>query len=91
MSLHDDLQAYGELVDDFEVSPFESLDMLHIRDSLEQQMAKLTEQQREQLKKFDLKLFLNAQKMYAHIGQVFNFDGKKPNQEWWWRLDQFVD
>ena len=90
MSFRDDIETYGDLVDDFEVSPFESLEMLHIRDSLEENIDHLTDVEREQLKKIDLKLFLNAQKMHAHISQVFNFSGNKPSEEWWWCLDQLA-
>jgi 5-bromo-4-chloroindolyl phosphate hydrolysis protein len=83
------IEDYGELLSDFEISPFESIDGLHIRDRLEEQYVELSEEEKELLQKYDLRLFLQSAEVYEHLKRAFNFDGNKPSPEWWWRLNEF--
>lgn len=49
-----DIEYYGEDVTDFEVSPFESIDMLYRRSRLYKNPSKMTRQERILLMKYDI-------------------------------------
>ncbi|WP_445506176.1 hypothetical protein [Niallia sp. 03190] len=83
------IEIYGQCVDDFEVSPFESVDMLQRRSKLEDVIHELTNEERIKLLSYDLKLINNAKKMSDYIGKVYDFSlSDEPLSEWWWHLDQ---
>lgn len=83
------IEMYGSYVDDFEISPFESVYMLHIRSGLEKVINELTYSERMQLICYDLKLVENAKKMSKHIEEAYDFSlSNEPLTDWWWHLDQ---
>lgn len=82
------IQNYGLDVEDFETSPFESIDMLHVRSSLQERYAELDAEDRENLRRHDEVLLVNAARMYEHIRRVFAFNSDRPTAEWWWHLDK---
>ncbi|MCR2823541.1 hypothetical protein [Lederbergia panacisoli] len=87
-----EIENYGQDVNDFEVSPFESVRMLHDRSELQKIYDELTFQEKLELARHDLQLIQNAKKMVRHIGNVFDFStSAKPREEWWWHLDQIAD
>lgn len=91
MDLKQSLHIYGLGIANFETSPFEAVDILHRRSSLERQLSKFDLMDLEQLQKFDQKLFDNAQKMYNHICVIYDFtNSNEPIEEWWWHLDKVV-
>ncbi|MCM3362977.1 MULTISPECIES: hypothetical protein [Niallia] len=83
------IEMYGSYVDDFEISPFESVYMLHIRSGLEKVIDELTNDERIQLICSDLKLVENAKRMSKHLEEAYDFSlSNEPLTEWWWHLDQ---
>ncbi len=90
MSIHsDDIEIYGKSVDDIEVSPFESVNMLHRRSKLENVIHELTHDEKMKLLQFDMQLIKNAKKMSKHIKEVYDFSlSDEPLNEWWWHLDK---
>lgn len=84
-----DILNYGEDVNDFEVSPFESVQMLHDRSDLQRVYHELTLEEQQLLSEYDLQLFKNADKMYRHIKNAYDFNlSKEAYEEWWWHLDK---
>jgi hypothetical protein len=84
-----DIESYGEEVSDFEVSPFESIDMLHRRSRLNKESHKMTLKERILLMRYDLRLLENVDKMIEHIREIYDFsNSKEPLEEWWWHLDK---
>lgn len=67
------IEMYGSYVDDFEISPFESVYMLHIRSKLEKIIHELTNDESLKLFGYDLKLINNAKKMAKHLEEINNF------------------
>lgn len=83
------IENYGQDVDDFEVSPFESVNMLHTRTKIEKQIKNLTNEEKIKLYAYDMVLIQNANKMMNHIEEIYDFSASsKPLNEWWWHLDK---
>lgn len=93
MSMHSkSIENYGISVNDTEASPFEAVDMLHVRSNIEKAIHELTNEERISLYLYDLKLINNANKMSDHIGNVYDFSlSNKPFNEWWWHLDKVAE
>lgn len=92
MSYVKDIQNYGEDVNDFEVSPFESVEMLHNRSDLHKVYNELTMEERQLLATYDLILIKHAEKMLKHIQKAYDFSlSDEPIEEWWWHLDKLVE
>lgn len=86
------IELYGEDVLDTELSPFESLNMLHHRTWLQENIHNLTEEELELLRLNDQKLFSNASNMFQHIKRIYDFScSKEPLEQWWWHLNKIVD
>ncbi len=86
------IRNYGLGVNDFEVSPFESINMLHTRSYLEKVMQELSTEDRIKLYGYDMILIQNAKRMAKHIGEVYDFSQSKESlKEWWWHLDKVAN
>ncbi|WP_274482681.1 hypothetical protein [Paenibacillus polymyxa] len=57
-----DIELYGKCVNDFDVSPFESIDMLYRRSALDQIFDELNLEERMNLMSYDVQLINNAKK-----------------------------
>lgn len=90
MSYKEKIEDYLELVTDMDLSPFESIDGLHIRDRLEEAHAQLNSEEKDLLRKADLTLFLNVDSIYEHLRKAHDFSIRKPSAGWWWELDKFI-
>lgn len=89
MSYLKDIKQYGQDVSDLEVSPFETINMLHLRSRLNKESHNMTLKERILLMKFDLELLENVDHMVQHIETVYDFSkSTEPQEEWWWHLDQ---
>lgn len=90
MSRHNkSIEIYGKCVVDIEVSPFESVDMLHRRSNLESVIQELTNEEKIKLLSYDTELIKNAKSMSEHIGEIYDFSSSdEPLSEWWWHLDK---
>lgn len=93
MSKHMEIiEIYGKCVVDFEVSPFESINMLHRRSDLEKVSHELTHEERLKLLSYDVQLIKNSKMMSKHICEVYDFAlSKEPLSQWWWHLDKVAD
>lgn len=86
------IEIHGKAVDDFDVSPFESVDMLHRRSALDRVFYELNLEERMKLLSYDVQLINNAKKMTEHIAEVYNFSlSNEPNHQWWWHLDKVAN
>ncbi|MFZ3588927.1 hypothetical protein ACOI1C_06505 [Bacillus sp. DJP31] len=86
------VDIYGKCIGDYEISPFESVDMLHRRSNLESVIHELTKDERLKLLSYDMELIKNAILMAAHIGKVYDFSlSDEPLSEWWWHLDKVAN
>lgn len=83
------IEIYGRAVDDYDISPFESVDMLHRRSSLDRIFDELNQEEWMKLLSFDVLLIQNAKKMSEHIAEVYDFSlSDVPLAQWWWHLDK---
>jgi hypothetical protein len=85
------IEVYGKGIENFDLSPFESIHLLHIRSNLEKVFHELTHDERIKLLSYDLKLIQNAKRMAKHIGSIYDFRlSKEPISQfwWWWHLDR---
>lgn len=86
------IDIYGKCVDDFDVSPFESIEMLHRRSNLDRVFDELNQDERISLLNYDLQLIKNAKKMTKHIAEVYDFSSSdEPLRQWWWHLDKVAE
>jgi hypothetical protein len=89
--LHDYLVA----VEHPEVSGFEHLNMLLIRDQLARIEQQLSAEEKLQLLAADQRLLNQARAFYAALSRVTDLAGERqqrrpPPQHWWWYLDVVV-
>jgi YHS domain-containing protein len=73
------------------LSPFEFIETLHVRDRLFEEFSDLSPENKEILHECD-KIFLdNAEKIYEHISKVYDWENDdRPLLKWWWHLDKLV-
>lgn len=84
-----DISNYGLSVRNFQVSPYESLNMLDLRDILDDNIEKMSDIQKKRLWKHDFKLLLYSKHMAARLSKVYNFEYSRDISEgkWWWHLN----
>jgi len=86
------IQNYGLDVDDFDISPFESINLLHTRNEIHSRIGELSGNDRSELHKYDMLLIENAGRMYSHISKIYDFENSgEPLAKWWWHLDKVAD
>ncbi|MGY3190394.1 hypothetical protein [Lysinibacillus sp. TE18511] len=85
------LDIYGKSLRHLDVSPFEFLDMLDVRDYLHLKYNELSEHQRYDLEAEDIYLLQNAEEFYQKISTVYDFGNSKDisPEQWWWHLDKW--
>jgi hypothetical protein len=86
------LQRYLVAVKYPDVSGFEHLDMLLVRDKLAQVSSQLTSDQQAKLAAADQRLLSQAAAFHAALSQVTNLANERqqrqpPPEHWWWYLD----
>lgn len=85
------IHLYELSVEDTKVSPFETIDMLHIRSQLEKVIPELENDEITELLNHDVKLINNAKRMVEHISKIYNFSSSlEPLSHWWWHLDKIA-
>ena len=92
MSLQKYLQHYLIAVKHPELSGFEYLEMLMVRDEVETQVLFLDDTQKALLAKADQRLFTQAVKFNTALSQIttlsYEREQRQPSPEqWWWYLD----
>jgi len=88
------IEAYGSYVLDLDldVSPFEFLQMLHLRSKLQSVFTELIASEQATLLELDKKLLNNAEAMSKHIGSIYKWDvSTEPYSHWWWHLDRVAN
>lgn len=86
------IDDYGMDIGDFNISAFESVNMLHTRSKIESVIEELTNEERNKLFTFDLLLITNAGKMFEHISKVHPNSLTDENvKEWWWNLNKVAN
>jgi hypothetical protein len=86
------IDIYGQCVNDFDVSPFESVDMLHRRSKIDLVAHELTYEELMKLLNYDMQLIKNAKLMCDHITEIYDFTlSDEPLSQWWWHLDKVAN
>ncbi|PGX73772.1 hypothetical protein [Priestia megaterium] len=84
-----DISNYGLSVRNLQVSPYESLNMLDLRDILDDNIEKMSDIQKKRLWRHDFKLLFYSKLMAARLAEVYNFEYSRdiPEEKWWWHLN----
>jgi hypothetical protein len=86
-----DIQHYGMDVRDLETSVFEMIEMLHLRSKIHQYFHELSDNDKNEVTRYDLILISNAQAFYEKMRTIHDFhNSNKPEDEWWWHLNKIV-
>ena len=91
MNFKQEIEFYGEDLQDFEMSPFEMIETFHRRTLLHDHYNELNTTEKALLKEIDQLLLKAANKVYEHLKNVYDFQNDKPLEEWWWHLDKVVN
>ena len=86
------LKQYSVAVEHPEVSGFEHLNMLIVRDRLAEQELSLTPDETKRLKAADQRLLEQAADFQAELARITTLENERqhrqpPPQRWWWYLD----
>ena len=75
-----------------EISPFEFIDTLHIRDRLFEDYNVLNDGQKKVLEECDNIFLDNVEKFHKHISIVYDWNNHEiPLLRWWWHLDKIIN
>lgn len=86
------INRYESDIFDFDISPFELIQILHLRSKLEIVYSSMGENEKLALLTIDLKVIKNAQRIVEHIEKVYDFSNSNhPISEWWWHLDKVAN
>jgi len=91
LNFKQEIEFYGGDHRDFETSPFEMVETLHIRSKLHQLDEELTSEEKSLLKKCDKLLLETAEKVCGHVKKVYDFKNDKPIEQWRWHLDKVTN
>lgn len=79
------------VLDTLELSPFETLNALHLRSHLQKEVSHLTNKEKLKLYQYDLYLLDRIEEMKKHLENVYNFSASdEPIEHWWWHLDKII-
>jgi len=86
------LEHYLAAVNHPDVSGFEHLEMLAVRDKLANEEQKLTAEEAAQLEAADRRLLIQASQFHASLAQIADLQLERqrrqtPPDRWWWYLD----
>ncbi|MFP3726989.1 hypothetical protein U8V72_17580 [Priestia filamentosa] len=82
-------EGYEDSMLDFELSPFEALEGLHIRTNLHEDYLQLTLPEKMRLQYADLRVIHSVKDVYKHVRQIYDFSlSTEPLEQWWWHLDK---
>lgn len=89
MTHEEEIIDFQQTILDFELSPFETLECLHIRSSLREKYSQLTMKERALLLRADALVMENVEEISEHLRKAYNFScSTEPYDEWWWHLDK---
>lgn len=86
------LKRYEVAVEHPEVSAFEHLDMLMVRDRLAEQERSLSSDEKRRLQEADQRLLEHAVAFQTELDRITTLESERrrrqpPPQRWWWYLD----
>lgn len=91
MDKHTDIQHYGMDVKDLDTSAFEMIDMLNVRSKIHRYFHELSDDEKNEVTRYDLILISNAQAFYEKMKPIHDFQSSnKPDDEWWWHLHKIA-
>ena len=90
--MNQDLEHYLVAVEYPQVSAFEHLDMLMVRDRLAEQEQSLTSDDKRRLKAADQRLLQQAAAFQSELAGITSLEIERghrqpPPERWWWYLD----
>lgn len=86
-----DIQNYGMDVKDLDTSAFEMIEMLHLRSKIHQYFHELSDEEKNEITRYDLILISNAQPFYEKMKTIYDFHNQnRSDEEWWWHLHKIV-
>ncbi|TWH48546.1 hypothetical protein [Sporomusa sp. KB1] len=86
------IKNYGMDIEECgEGSPFELINTLAIRDTLEEQYNLLSVEEQSLLYEYDRRLVERAHEFYNELSKVYSFQNQKPITHWWAHLDKVVN
>ncbi|MCD9023063.1 hypothetical protein [Cohnella silvisoli] len=86
-----DILIYGMDVKDLDTSAFEMMEMLHIRSKIHQYFHELSDDEKNEVTRYDLILISNAQQFYDKMKSIYDFQNQnRVDEEWWWHLHKIV-
>ena len=72
-----EIEFYGEDLQDFEISPFEIIETFHKRTLLHHHYYELTTEEKALLKEKDQFLLKSVKKVYEHMKKVYDFQNDR--------------
>jgi hypothetical protein len=90
--MKDYLKRYVIAVQHPDISAFEHLDMLMVRDKLAEQESHLKQEEKAQLARADKQLLTQANQFFRVLSQITDLQNERqrrqpPPDHWWWYLD----
>jgi hypothetical protein len=86
------IKRYEEDIFDLDVSPFETIAILHLRSELERVFPAMNSDEQLELLSVDVKGLKNARNIADHLKDIYDSStSKKPETEWWWHLDKVAE
>ncbi len=92
-NLNRKINNYGmDVTEELTVSPFEYIDTFHIRSNLLKNYNKLTSEQKDQIRQYDLILLKRAKEFYDYVSEIHDWNRTLESiNEWWWHLDKIIE
>lgn len=88
------IKNYGMDINDCKnndiLSPFDLIQTLAVRDSLEEEYYNLSGQEQMLLREYDENLLACAHDFYYELSKVYNFNTERPLSHWWAHIDKVV-
>ena len=89
------IESYAVDVEFPQVSGFEILEMLDIRSEIAEREQNLSQAERQQLEKADLRFLKHIHVFHASLSQVVDLPEERrrnnvPPSHWWWYLEELI-
>jgi len=87
------IKQYYFYLSNLDVSPYETMNLLDIRDYLHEKFTELDKVEQSLVEHLDHFFHLKATQIYDHISKVYNFQNSAdiPPDKWWWHLDSYKE
>ncbi|MZQ76215.1 MAG: hypothetical protein GT589_08720 [Peptoclostridium sp.] len=83
------INSYKYGIEDFEeVSPFELVDTLMVRDRIEKTKSEFTEKEWKEIEAVDDELKSKGKLAHDHLMKIEYKTHKEPKENWWWHVGE---